>query len=128
DAEGRLPVAEQVAADFAACSACSQDQGNEQLEKDGCKRNAGGQASCGADGQAFGAALEQQQRRTGEQRNDDRRDDQVGAVHTPFEPPPSTWSEPVSRCVRSAITSIRAVIAKPMTIAVSTSACGSGSA
>jgi len=50
----------------------------------------------------------------------------------PFAPPPrsapSTWSEPVSAWARSAITRISAVIAKLITIAVSTSACGSGSA
>ena len=41
---------------------------------------------------------------------------------------PSTWSVPVSPRAASSTTSSSAVVAKLMTIAVSTSACGSGSA
>src|SRR6185312_4251050 len=67
----------------------------------------------------------QQLQRGNEQRQQDRRDDQVLAHGVPSSP--STWSLPVSPREVSSTTRNSAVVAKPITIAVSTSACGSGS-
>src|SRR5690606_40050427 len=86
------------------------------------------------------AAFEQQQDRAHDQRQQDRSHDQV--LHhsrTPRSPSvlpgggarsgsrPSTWSLRRSAWLRIATTTTTAVIAKAITIAVSTSACGSGS-
>src|SRR5690606_4504343 len=73
------------------------------------------------DGQQQGAAPERQQVRCDHQ------------VRDPRQPPwscslPSTWSEPVIARAPIINTRYSAVVAKPMTMAVSTSAWGKGSA
>src|SRR5690606_10810922 len=86
------------------------------------------------------ATLEQQQDRAGDQRQQDRRQDQVlhhaRGLRSPSASPsgagcpgsrPSTWSLRRSAWLRMATTTTTAVIAKAITIAVSISACGSGS-
>ena len=76
-------------------------------------------------------ADQQQQDRRG-RRQQHRQDRQVGV--DPVHPGsaasglPSTWSVPPSCRLRSASSMTKPVVAKPMTMAVSTSACGSGSA
>ena len=128
DPEGGLPVAEQVGVDAAAGGSRGEHQRHHELREHREQRQQGGRAAAGQRAAPLRAALEQQQECARQQRQDDREDDQVGPVHVRSEPPPSTWSDPVSRWVRSAMTSISAVIAKPITIAVSTRACGRGSA
>src|SRR5690606_40077035 len=86
------------------------------------------------------AALEQQQHRAGDQRQQDRHEHQVLHHARPSCPSaalpgggarsgsrPSTWSLRRSAWLRIATTTTTAVIANEITIAVSTSACGSGS-
>src|SRR5690606_16163204 len=75
--------------------------------------------------------VEGNQQSAGHQRQQDWQDDEVlGPVYGAHESDssPSTWSVPVRPSAPIIITRYRAVVAKPMTRAVSTSACGSGSA
>src|SRR5690606_3402746 len=67
----------------------------------------------------------EQLQRGHQQGQQDRRDDQVRVHGVPS--PPSTWSLPLRPREVSSTTRNSAVVAKPITIAVSTSACGSGS-
>src|SRR5690606_37770692 len=76
--------------------------------------------------QTLAAFAGQQLQARDQQRHDDRRDEQVLAHGVPY--PPSTWSLPLSPREVSSTTRNSAVVAKPITIAVSTSACGSWSA
>ena len=73
--------------------------------------------------------VEQKHQRSGDQRQNYGRDRQVigHGVHG-SRSRPSTWSVPVKPREASSTTRNRAVVAKLMTIAVRTSACGSGSA
>src|SRR5690606_27909503 len=72
---------------------------------------------------------QQQHERAGEERHDDRQDRQMveQAAHYSGSRP-STWSVPVSPRSARSTTRKSAVVAKPITIAVSTSAWGTGSA
>ena len=70
-------------------------------------------------------ARAQQQQAAGKHRQQDWQDQAV--IHCTGSWP-STWSVWVSPTLRSASTTTKAVMAKPITMAVSTSACGSGSA
>src|SRR5690606_1531976 len=67
--------------------------------------------------------------RAGGQRNDDGEDGKMMQQETQdSDSRPSTWSVPVRPREASRTTRNNAVVAKPMTMAVSASACGSGSA
>src|SRR3546814_237520 len=73
--------------------------------------------------------IEQQHRRGHDERQHDRRDHQMvdPAAHG-SRSSPSTWSVPVCPRDASSTTRSNAVVAKEMTMAVRTSACGRGSA
>src|SRR5690606_2885622 len=73
--------------------------------------------------------VEEQQQRARHQRQHDRDDDEMGGgeVHRSGSLP-STWSVPLKPRAARRTTRNSAVVANPMTMAVSTSACGSGSA
>src|SRR5690606_36334481 len=75
------------------------------------------------------AALLQQQQDAGDQEwPDDGQDGQMRAHRSrSLDSLPSTWSLPLSARPRMASTRITAVMAKEITMAVSTSACGTGS-
>jgi len=116
DAEWRLPVAQRIGAQLAVTREQQQPEGDRHQRPGGRQRK-----------QALGRlaqAVEQQQRRAREQRQEDRQDQ--GMLHL-LGSCPSTWSVRSSPMLRSASTTTKAVMAKPMTMAVSTSACGSGS-
>ena len=126
DAPGRDPVAQPVKPQFGAARPVILGA-RQKLDRAQQRHQRRGQA----DRQLrapLPVVIDQHQRRR-EKRDQDRRDDQMlGAGDHASGSLPSTWSLPVSP--RAAISSTRnsAVAAKPMTIAVRTSACGSGSA
>src|SRR5690606_36386071 len=71
----------------------------------------------------------QDHQRARDERDDDRRDDEmIGPGAHSSRSRPSTWSVPARPRSASSRTRKRAVVAKLMTIAVSTRACGTGSA
>src|SRR5690606_12428356 len=76
--------------------------------------------------------VDRDQQRAGQQRHDDGQQDQVllpgEAAHCSSSSSASTWSLPVRPRAPIIMTRYRAVVAKPMTMAVSTSACDKGSA
>src|SRR5690606_33146340 len=72
-------------------------------------------------------AAEQQHCHCREQRQQDRREDQVIRPTHASGSLPSTWSVPVRPRAANSTTRNSAVVAKLITIAVSTSACGKGS-
>src|SRR5690606_20312288 len=123
DAEGGRPVAQQIDALEAFMSVARQP---EQADGDGDKRQAGDNADhCLHDALTL---VEEQQQCARDKRNDDRRDDEVLLPTAHFDCSlPSTWSVPVRPRAASSTTRKSAVVAKPMTMAVSTSACGTGS-
>ena len=91
----------------------------------------------GASGAWASALRGETERHRGERGQEHRQDGQVlrpesvEAVHPrPSSPAgaPSTWSVPDSWRLRKAISTMKPVVAKPITMAVSTRACGSGSA
>ncbi|MOA01948.1 hypothetical protein D3C78_1213770 [compost metagenome] len=122
-AERHLPVARQVHADGAGHAGglrpLQQRHGNAQPEQ------AGEQIDPGLERPVLLA--EHQHDRGRQQRQQNGRDDQVGHRHHSLGSRPSTWSVPVRPREASSTTRNNAVMAKLMTIAVSTSACGSGS-
>src|SRR5690606_24555176 len=74
------------------------------------------------------ALVDEQQDRGRDQRQQDRHDrEMVGPPDRVHGSLPSTWSVPVSPREASSTTRNNAVIANPITIAVRTSACGTGS-
>ena len=78
---------------------------------------------------AQAALVDDERDRARRERQHDRqasRDDPEGVIASGSLP--STWSVPVKPRAASSTTSSSAVVAKLITIAVSTSACGSGSA
>ena len=122
DGEGRGPVAEQVEPDLGAArgrlGAVEEREGDERQHRGGDQ----------ADDPLRLPVLVEQHQRPGEQRDQDRGDDQMlrprahscGSL-------PSTWSVPVRPREASSTTRNSAVVAKLMTMAVRTSACGTGS-
>ena len=126
DAERRFPVAQPVDKRHAIRRLDKQHQINGQKQNDRKDRN---------DALALNLEAQHQQHEGGRQgRNDGRQNDPV--VHGfPASPEAessgltsrSARSLPVSRKPRSARTTISAVMPKEMTMAVNTSACGSGS-
>ncbi len=118
DAMGRGPAAQRVDQDLAVGDL--QQQPQRDAEQHLHAEHAEGAS------QGRGAAAQQHQQRAGQQRHQDRRDHDMGdGAHGSR---PSTWSLPRSARARKASTTTKAVMPKPITIAVSTSACGSGSA
>ncbi|MND85159.1 hypothetical protein D3C80_770730 [compost metagenome] len=117
DAEGCHPVAQGIDLQRPGRRLRHQHAGQRQQCEGGEQR----QGPLPVDGEQ--AAAEQQQA-AAEHRQQDRQDQRV--IHG-LRSWPSTWSVLVSPTLRSARTTTKAVMAKPMTMAVSTSACGSGS-
>src|SRR3546814_3495444 len=75
------------------------------------------------------AFVDEYHRGASDQRDDDRRNDQmIDPIDHEFRPVPSTWSVPVNPREARRTTRNSAVVAKPITMAVWTRACGSGSA
>src|SRR5690606_15351855 len=75
------------------------------------------------------AHVQRDEGRAARERQQDRQQDQVvDPIHHAPGSSPSTWSVSVSPRAPIITTRYSAVVANPMTIAVSTSACGSGSA
>src|SRR6185437_16790067 len=72
--------------------------------------------------------VEDEPQRPGHERQDDRKHREMLLHHHGSGSAPSTWSVPLNPRAAINTTSRSAVVAKLMTIAVSTSACGSGSA
>ena len=122
DAERHLPVARQVHANGAGAALLrpvQQQHGNAQAD------DAGAQIDLGFERAAFLA--QHQHQPGGEQRQQDRRDDQLIHPRHSLGSRPSTWSVPVRPRDASSTTRNNAVMAKLMTMAVSTRAWGSGS-
>jgi len=111
----------------AACRYPQQHQRHRQLGDGGDPRQ--------RQPRAVAAVAQQQQEGAGQQRNDHRQDGYVlqqrwqrqQRPHHTSASRPSTWSLPDSPREASSSTRKSAVVAKPMTMAVSTSACGTGS-
>ena len=101
---------------------------SQQGDRDADEREGRGDVDCGLD-VAAPLAAKRSIDRAGQQRQQHGRDDQVvaQAAHGSGSRP-STWSVPVRPRDASSTTRNSAVVAKLMTIAVRTSACGSGSA
>ena len=126
DPVGRGPVAQQIQGDDVApldrrsARAVDQRHGHAQLQQAGHK----------ADGQLQlpPAFVVHQHDRPGEQRHQDRHDKHVDRQRHGLRSFPSTWSVPVSPREAMMTTRNSAVVAKLMTMAVSTSAWGTGSA
>src|SRR6185312_9859610 len=91
---------------------------------DGHQREAGQKTEAGA--KAPQPDAQQELHGSDRERDQDRRDRERAVHGVPSSP--STWSLPARPRDVSSTTRNKAVVAKPMTIAVSTSACGSGSA
>ena len=127
DPERRGPVAHQVEADVVAAGQLAALGPHQKLDRgdEGCRHRQQPQHQLGP---PLPFVIDQHQRAR-EERDQDRRDDQVFGrdVHG-SRSCPSTWSVPVNP--REAIRTTRnsAVVAKLITMAVSTSACGTGSA
>ncbi len=123
DAERHAPVARQVDTDRAAAAAVlypeKQHHGNAQPE------DAGKQIDTALERPVLFTQPEHQP--GGQQRQQDGRDDQLVHPAHALGSRPSTWSVPVRPLEASKTTRNSAVMAKLMTIAVSTSACGNGS-
>lgn len=118
DAERRGPVAQGIDAQVAAGGRTYQ----QQAQGDQCQRREQRQAALPALGQR------QQQQAAGKQGEQDRQDQPMAHGRgSSSSGRPSTWSLPRSPRPRRARTTTKAVMAKPMTMAVSTSACGNGS-
>src|SRR5690606_3647967 len=91
------------------------------------KRNRGADGDGGLE-DTF-AIVEEQEQRSRHHRQHDRRDDEMlRSENQRSGSLPSTWSVPVKPRAASSTTRKSAVVAKPITIAVRTRACGSGSA
>ncbi|MNH78124.1 hypothetical protein D3C73_304270 [compost metagenome] len=118
-----LPVARQVHADGAGHVGSLRPL--QQQQRDAQAQQAGEQIDFGFERAVFLA--EHQHDRGGQQRQQDGRGDQVRHCIHSLGSRPSTWSVPVRPREASKTTRNSAVMAKLMTIAVSTSACGSGS-
>src|SRR4051812_34265959 len=118
DAEGGRPAAEAINVRRGEVGARHEER------RDAEKRERAGEAERGL--RAMMPVIDEQERPRDGERQDDRRDDQV--LDHSAGSSPSTWSVPVSPRAASSTTRRSAVVAKAITIAVSTSACGSGSA
>src|SRR5690606_23732830 len=118
------PVAHQVDEDGAfACARHQQDRGQQRGERERPRHRALHHG-------AHAPVLDEQRQRAAEQRQQDRQDRELAHQRSPRSSrtsPASTWSLSLSARLRIARTIITAVIANEITIAVSTSACGSGS-
>ncbi|KAG1088386.1 hypothetical protein G6F40_013511 [Rhizopus arrhizus] len=134
DAQPRRPVAQQVDVDLTAGGG-----GEQQPHRQGQRRQRGPGHRALHPG-AIRAVFAEQRQRSTQQRNQDRQDHQM--VHARSSPWrggmlsscrsssgswASTWSLWLSLRLRMASTMLTAVIANAMTMAVSTSACGSAS-
>ena len=127
DAEQRRPVAEPVDAHGAVRAQGSASARQQQRDRHGEQRERRREAERGLEGAP--PLADQHHQRPGQERDDDRRDRQV--LHPAAQRSgslPSTWSVPVKPRAASSTTRNSAVVAKLMTMAVRTSACGSGSA
>src|SRR5690606_32570974 len=128
NAEGRGPVAQKVDT-YAIWPAAGQVTGGNAEQGDGCREL----ANDGDGAQRYPAATvsiaHQQHQGPEDQRNDDGQNGKMlhPACHF-FISLPSTWSVPLKPREANSTTRNNAVVANAMTIAVSTSACGSGSA
>src|SRR5688500_5161499 len=121
DAEGRGPVSKPVHEGGGLAGVHGQDRGEEEQEKRGREAD--------ASLQAMPALVEEQHQAAGRQRQDYGEDDQLLADGAHWSVScPSTWSVPVSPRAASSTTRSSAVVANAITIAVSTRACGNGSA
>ncbi|MNE68239.1 hypothetical protein D3C80_1638910 [compost metagenome] len=123
NAERRLPVARQVHANGRGqglvLGPVQQQHGDAQAQQ------AGKQIDPCLERAVFLA--QHQHQRGGQQRQQDGRGDQVGRQYHSLGSRPSTWSVPVRPRDASSTTRNSAVMAKLITMAVSTSAWGSGS-
>ena len=131
DTEGRWPVAERIGPTCAAGGLTEQHQRHRQQRRQRDHRDRAHPAR---------VAHQHQRQRAGQQRqgHGQHRQMRQQSLHgphgsprsrplSPAGSPPSTWSPPDTSRSFSATTINTAVIAKLMTMAVSTSACGSGS-
>ena len=149
DAKRRRPFAQLVDQQLTRAGLHHQADGHEQTEQDRghgqTARPALAAVAMAAPGNLLAAIAQQQQ---GHGREHGQQDRQHGRVLQPKRencikhqacppraaPPacpgscPSTWSLPLSWRLRRASSMTKPVVAKPITMAVSTSACGSGSA
>src|SRR5699024_444681 len=96
---------------------CQQTDGGDNQQRAGEKAQRGAQV--------MAPTGQHQLQGRGQQRDENGRDGQMRTHGAPSLL--STWSLPASPRAVSSTTRNRAVVAKPMTMAVSTSACGNGS-